>query len=89
MIETAPIFTKLLSSIGPYDNLVLEYERAFETNYLKALDNFDHERKKNIKLKEMSSRMELKSKESEIQSIKQEARDRYEKIRTELEKKNV
>ena len=45
-------------------------------------------RKKNIKLKEMSSRMELKSKESEIQSmIKQEARDRYEKIRTELEKK--
>ena len=48
--------------------------------YLKALDNFDHERKKNIKLKEMSSRMELKSKESEIQSmIKQEARDRYEK----------
>ena len=88
MIETAPIFTKLLSSIGPYDNLVLEYERAFETNYLKALDNFDHERKKNIKLKEMTSRMELKSKESEIQSIiKQEARDRYEKIRTELEKK--
>lgn len=88
MIETAPILTKLLSSIGPYDNLVLEYERAFETNYLKALDNFDHERQKNLKLKEMSSRMELKSKESEIQNIiKQEARDRYEKIRAELEKK--
>lgn len=88
MIETAPILTKLLSSIGPYDNLVLEYERAFETNYLKALDNFDHERLKNLKLKEMSSRMELKSKESEIQNIiKQEARDRYEKIRVELEKK--
>ena len=49
--------------------LVLEYERAFETNYLKALDNFDHERQKNLKLKEMSSRMELKSKESEIQNI--------------------
>ena len=30
MIETAPIFTKLLSSIGPYDNLVLEYERALK-----------------------------------------------------------
>ena len=88
MIETAPILTKLLSSIGPYENLVLEYERAFETNYLKALDNFDHERQKNLKLKEMSSRMELKSKESEIQNIiKQEARDRYEKIRVELEKK--
>lgn len=88
MIETAPILTKLLSSTGPYDNLVLEYERAFETNYLKALDNFDHERQKNLKLKEMSSRMELKSKESEIQNIiKQEARNRYEKIRAELEKK--
>ncbi len=88
MIETAPILTKLLSSIGPYDNLVLEYERAFETNYLKAIDNFDHERQKNLKLKEMSSRMELKSKESEIQNIiKQEARNRYEKIRAELEKK--
>lgn len=88
MIETAPILTKLLSSMGPYDNLVLEYERAFETNYLKVLDNLDHERQKNLKLKEMSSRMELKSKESEIQNIiKQEARDRYEKIRAELEKK--
>ena len=88
MIETAPIFTKLLSSKGPYDNLILEFESAFETNYLKALDNFDHERQKNKKLKEMSSRFELKSKESEIQNIiKQEARDRYDKIRAELEKK--
>ncbi|OUW77162.1 MAG: hypothetical protein CBD72_02150 [Flavobacteriaceae bacterium TMED212] len=88
MIETAPIFTKLLSSKGPYDNLILELESAFETNYLKALDNFDHERQKNKKLKEMSSRLELKSKESEIKNItKQEARDRYDKIRAELEKK--
>ena len=88
MIETAPILTKLLSSKGPYDNLILEFESAFETNYLKALDNFDHERQKNKKLKEMSSRLELKSKESEIKNItKQEARDRYDKIRAELEKK--
>ena len=88
MIETAPILTRLLSSKGPYDNLVLEFESAFETNYLKALDNFDHERQKNKKLKEMSSRLELKSKESEIKKIiKQEARDRYDKIRAELEKK--
>ncbi len=90
MIETAPILTKLLSSKGPYDNLVLEFESAFETNYLKALDNFDHERQKNKKLKEMSSRLELKSKESEIKKIiKQEARDRYDKIRAELEKKTI
>ena len=90
MIETAPILTKLLSSSGPYDNLVMEYERAFETNYLKALDNFDLERQKNRKLNEMSSRLELKTKEGEIQSnIKQEAYDRYEKIRAELEKKTL
>ena len=90
MIETAPILTKLLSSKGPYDNLVLEFESAFETNYLKALDNFDHERQKNKKLKEMSSRLELKSKESEIKKIiKQEARDRYDKIRAELERKTI
>lgn len=36
MIETAPILTKLLSSMGPYDNLVLEYERAFETTILRS-----------------------------------------------------
>ena len=60
MIETAPILTKLFR--GPYDNLVMEYERAFETNYLKALDNFDLERQKNRKLNEMSSRLELKPK---------------------------
>ncbi len=90
MIETAPILTKLLSYRGPYDNLILEYETAFETNYLKALDNFDHERQKNRKLKEMASRLELKSKQSEIQTIiKQEALDRYEKIRLELERKTL
>ena len=86
MIEIAPILTKLLSSKGPYDNLILEYERAFEINYLKAVDDFDHERLKNKKLKEMSTRFEIKSKESQIQNIiKKEAYDRYEKIREQLE----
>jgi len=88
MIETAPILTKLLSSKGPYDNLILEYEREFEINYLKAMDNLDHERLKNQKLKEMSARFEIKSKETQIQNIvKQEALERYEKIRNELENK--
>lgn len=88
MIEIAPILTKLLSSRGPYDNLILEYERAFEINYLKAVDDFDHERLKNQKLKEMSARFEIKSKESQIQNIiKKDAYDRYEKIRNELEDK--
>jgi len=77
-----------LSSKGPYDNLILEYEREFEINYLKAMDNLDHERLKNQKLKEMSARFEIKSKETQIQNIvKQEALERYEKIRNELENK--
>ena len=88
MIETAPILTKLLSSKGPYDNLILEYERQFEINYLKALDDFDHERLKNQKLKEMSTRYEIKSKEAQIQNIvKDETLKRYERIRNQLEDK--
>lgn len=88
MIEIAPILTKIMSSKGPYENLILEYEKKFEMNYLKALDNLDHERVKNKKLKEISTRFEIKSKEKQIQDIvKQDALDRYEKIRTDLENK--
>ena len=88
MIEIAPILTKIMSSKGPYENLILEFEKKFEINYLKALDNLDHERVKNKKLKEMSTRFELKSKEKQIQDIvKQDAYDRYEKIRNDLENK--
>ena len=88
MIEIAPILTKLMSSKGPYENLILEFEKKFEVNYLKALDNFDHERLKNKKMKEMSTRYEIKSKEKQIQDIvKKDAYDRYEKIRSDLEKK--
>jgi len=86
MIEIAPILTKLMSNKGPYENLILEYEKKFEVNYLKASDNLDHERVKNKKMKEMSTRFEIKSKEKQIQNIvKQDAYDRYEKIRSELE----
>jgi hypothetical protein len=57
-------------------------------SYLKELDNLDHERVKNKKLKEMSTRFEIKSKEKQIQDIvKQDAYDRYEKIRNDLENK--
>ena len=88
MIEIAPILTKIMSTKGPYENLILEYEKKFEMNYLKAMDNLDHERVKNKKLKEMSTRFEIKSKEKQIQDIvKQDALDRYEKIRNDLEDK--
>ena len=88
MIEIAPILTKIMSSRGPYENLILQYEKKFEMSYLKELDNLDHERVKNKKLKEMSTRFEIKSKEKQIQDIvKQDAYDRYEKIRNDLENK--
>lgn len=90
MIETAPLLTKLLSSKGPYDNLVLEHEMKFETDYLKQVDNLDHERLKNKKLKEMSSNLELKSKENEIKKIlNQDAFERYDKMRRNIDNKNL
>lgn len=88
MIETAPLLTKLLSQKGPYDNLVLEHEIRFETNYLKLVDNFDHERMKNKKLKQMSTNLELKSKETEIKNfLKNEAVERYDKMRKKVDNK--
>lgn len=90
MIEIAPVLTKLLSSRGPYDNLILESEIQFEMSYLRKLDNFDNERVKSKKLKEISTNMELKSKESEIKNmLKQDAIDRYNKMRQEVDRKNT
>jgi len=90
MIEIAPLLTKLLSHKGPYDNLVLEYEMKFETDYLKQVDNLDHERLKNKKLKEMSTNLELKSKENEIKKIlNQDAFERYDQMRKDIDTKNI
>ncbi|MGK0412784.1 MAG: hypothetical protein ACJA1B_000984 [Polaribacter sp.] len=90
MIEIAPVLTKLLSSKGPYDNLILEGEIQFEMSYLIKLDNFDHERVKSKKLKEISTNIELKSKEAEIKNmLKQDAIDRYNKMRQEVDRKNT
>lgn len=88
LIETAPLLTKLISPKGPYDNLVMEYEKEYEISYLKSIDNLDQERIKNRKLQEISSRYEIKTKESEIQnSAKKEALQRYENLKSELEQK--
>jgi len=90
MIEIAPLLTKLLSNKGPYDNLVLEHEMKFETDYLKQVDNLDHERLKNKKLKEMSTNLELKSKENEIKKIlNQDAFERYDRMRKDIDTKNI
>ena len=90
MIEIAPVLTKLLSTKGPYDNLILESEIQFEMSYLNKLDHLDNERFKSKKLKEISTSIELKSKESEIKSIlKQQAVERYNKMRQEVDMKNT
>ena len=86
MVETAPLLTKLLSQKGPYDNLVLEHELRFEMDYLRQVDNYDNERTKNKILKEMSTNIEIKSKESEIKNIlKNNALERYNKMRNQLD----
>lgn len=90
MIETAPILSKLLTQKGPYDNLVLETEIMYETDYLKKIDDYGHEREKNKRLKEMSTNLEIKSKESEIRNIlKSDAYKRYEKMKSEIDSKNI
>lgn len=88
LVETAPLLTKLISPKGPYDNLVMEYEKEYEISYLKSIDNLDQERLKNKKLQEISSRYEIKTKETEIQnSAKKEALKRYEDLKAELQQK--
>ena len=81
LIETAPLLTKLLSKKGPYDNLVMQAEFEFETNFLKIRDFNINQREKNVHLNKISSDLEIKSKETQI---KKEMRDktlqRYEQI---------
>ena len=81
LIETAPLLTKLLSKKGPYDNLVMQAEFEFETNFLKVRDFNINQREKNVHLNKISSDLEIKSKETQI---KKEMRDktlqRYEQI---------
>ena len=88
MIEVAPILTKLLSQKGPYDHLIMEHELQYESNYLRVVDDFKLEREKNKNMKKMSTEMEMKSKQTEIQNIlKQEAFERYEKMKKAIDEK--
>ena len=82
MIETAPILTKLLSSKGPYDNLLLQSEYEYETNFLKAVGFQDLERGRHKNINKISAEIELEAKESEIKNdLKQKALDRYDRMR--------
>lgn len=84
MVETAPLFTKLFSKKGPYDNLILQTEYEFETNFLKVKDFNLKQREKNQKLNNLSASLELKSQEIEIKhTLREKALARYDQIRQE------
>jgi len=84
MVETAPLLTKLLSKKGPYDNLILQTEYEFETNFLKIKDFNIKQREKNQKLNNLSTALELKTEETEMKHIiREKALARYEEIRKE------
>ena len=81
LIETAPLLTKLLSKKGPYDNLVMQAEFEFETNFLKVKDFNLNQRKKNEQLNKISSSLEIKSKETQIKKeMREKTLQRYEQI---------
>lgn len=82
LIETAPLLTKLLSKKGPYDNLIMQTEFEFETNFLKVKDFNLNQREKNRELNKISTDLEKKSMESELKnSMREKALKRYEDIR--------
>ena len=88
MIETAPMFTKLLSSKGPYDILISKSELEFETELLKIKGIHDIQIKRN-KVNEKDEEIKLQSKGKEIKNIsRQLVYQKYEKMRKKLESLN-
>ena len=88
MIETAPMFTKLLSSKGPYDILISKSELEFETELLKIRGIHDIQIKRN-KVNEKDEEIKLQSKGKEIKNIsRQLVYQKYEKMRKKLESLN-
>ncbi|GGE40928.1 DUF4407 domain-containing protein [Psychroflexus planctonicus] len=88
-IETAPLLTKLLSDKGPYDNLILQHEIKFESEYRKKLDIYNNERLKNKRINDLESDLEIKSKETAMRNlIKNEAYEQYNKMRELIDAKD-
>ena len=88
MIELAPIITKLLSSTGTYENMIMALEREFESNYLLKLDELNSIRSKNHKLNSIYDNLELQSKATAFKSaLREEQEGKYDRIRIELQNK--
>lgn len=77
LIETAPVFTKMMSSKGPYEILLQETEYSYNIKYLNSVNEKKREFLKNQKIQE------TKGVDERIDIIKQ----RHEKMKVELKQK--
>jgi hypothetical protein len=92
LVETSPILTKILSKKGPYDALVLKSEINYESDYLQSLNKIESLKIKREKFKELNNDIDLKEaeiilnmKKNGLKNIsRQEAFDRYEKLKKEV-----
>jgi hypothetical protein len=89
LIETAPILTKLISSKGPYDHLLLEREFEFETHFLRRKDINLYQRQKSQQLNDISMRFGPNTNEYKLKDkLRAKTLERYEQIRLQQTEKN-
>ncbi|WP_188406470.1 DUF4407 domain-containing protein [Psychroflexus salis] len=89
MIETAPILTKLLSSKGPYENLIEKSDLSFEAQLQSLKDEYKYQRIKQNKIKQAELELEINNKETELKTkMINDAHARYQKLQNELQNKN-
>lgn len=82
LVEISPILSKVLSSKGPYDILILQAEMEFETEFLKSSDSMKMTRSKNKLMNKIDAEIELKIKQNGIKNIdRQDAFERYERLK--------
>lgn len=82
LVEISPILSKVLSSKGPYDILILQAEMEFETEFLKSSDSMKMTRSKNKLMNKIDAEIELKIKQNGLNNInRQDAFERYERLK--------
>jgi hypothetical protein len=84
LIETAPVVTKLLSSKGPYDHLLQQWEYEYKVQYLSAVVEQNQDFHRNRQLNELETKMQLKEKADELHA-QQKARAVAKQKKMELE----
>jgi hypothetical protein len=77
LIEAAPVFTKMMSSKGPYELLLQESEYAYKLKYLQTVQGYKQDFLKNKRIEELDEEAKLK------ELIK----ERHEKMKRDLKQK--